>query len=118
MSDVTDTKQKFDPWTDPDPQPEDVEAWFADPENEWVTVTVPANTEVWVLIPDGVSVEEWAERKTAARARGEKLPEHIAAEEELAKRREAEEKDWSPEQKAKRAEERRVALEALEKLRR
>jgi hypothetical protein len=118
MRNVTDKKQKRDPWTDPDPQPEEFEEWFADPENEWYSVPIPPNSMLWVEIPDGVSVEEWQERKAAARARGEKLPEQIAAEEELAVAQAAEEKDWTPEQKAARAAERLAAREALEKLHR
>jgi hypothetical protein len=116
MSNVTDKKQKRDPWTDPDPQPEDFEAWFADPENEWVTVKIPPNSGFIFPIPDGVSAEEWSRRKAAARAQGERLPELIAFEEEVAARRTAEEKDWTPEQKAAREAERLAAREALEKL--
>lgn len=116
MENVTDKKQKRDPWTDPDPQPEDFEEWFADPENEWVTVEIPPHSVSVVFIPDGVSVEEWEKRKASARARGERLPEQIAAEEELAAAQAAEEKDWTPEQKAARAAERLAAREALEKL--
>jgi hypothetical protein len=43
MRDVTDTKQKKDPWTDPDPQPEDFEEWLADPENEIEWQSFPGN---------------------------------------------------------------------------
>jgi hypothetical protein len=116
MGNVTDKQQKVDIWTDPDPQPEDVRAWFADPDNEWVSVEIPPNSMLWVEIPAGVSVEEWEERKAAARARGERLPEHVAAEEELEARCAVEEKDWTPEQKAARAAEREAAREALERL--
>jgi hypothetical protein len=70
------------------------------------------------FIPDGVSWQEWKRRKAAAHARGEKLPEEIAFEEELAARRAAEENDWTPEQKAAREAERLAAREALEKLHR
>ena len=116
MRDVTDKQQKFDPWTDPDLQPEDVEAWFADPKNEWVSVRIPPNSGLWIEIPDGVSDEDWEKRRAAAHARGEKLPEEITAEEELAAAQAAEEKDWTPEQKAAREAERLAAREALEKL--
>lgn len=116
MNSVTDKKQKRDPWTDPDPQPEDFEEWFADHGNEWVTVEIPPNSTLWIEIPDGVSVGEWDERKATAHARGERLPEEIAAEEDLAARRAAEEKDWTPERKAAREAERLAAREALEKL--
>jgi hypothetical protein len=116
MRNVTDKQQKVDIWTDPDPQPEDVRAWFADPENERESVEIPANSVSVIFIPDGVSVEEWEERKSAARSRGELLPEEIAAEEELAAAQEAEESDWTPEQKAEREAERQAAREALEKL--
>jgi hypothetical protein len=118
MRNVTDKKQKRDPWTDPDPQPEDFEEWFANPENEWVSVNVPPNSGFFFVIPEGVTAEEWARRKAAARARGERLPEEIAFEEELAARRAAEEKDWTPEQKVERAAERNAAREALEELHR
>jgi hypothetical protein len=118
MRNVTDKQQKVDIWTDPDPQPEDVEAWFADPENEWTSVDVPPNSGLIFFIPDGVSIKEWKRRKAAAHARGEKLPEEIAEEEELAARRAAEEKDWTPEQKAAREAERLAAREALEQLHR
>lgn len=118
MSNVTDKQQKIDIWTDPDPQPEDVEAWFANPENEWVTIDVPPNSGLIFFIPAGVSGEEWKRRKAAARARGELLPEELAEEEELAARRAAEEKDWTPEQKAARKAELLAAREALEKLHR
>ena len=116
MGNVTDKKQKRDPWTDPDPQPEDFEKWFADPENEWVSVKIPLNSGFIFPVPVGMSIEEWRRRKAEAHARGEKLPEEIAEEEELAARRAAEEKDWTPEQKAARAAERLAAREALEKL--
>jgi hypothetical protein len=116
MRNVTDKKQKRDPWTDPDPRKEDFDEWFADPENEWVTIKIPPNSGLFFLIPEGVSGEEWKRRKAAAHARGERLPEEIAEEEELAARRAAEEKDWTPEQKAARAAELLAAREALEKL--
>lgn len=116
MENVTDKKQKRDPWTDPDPQPEDFEEWLADPENELVSVSIPPNSGFIFPIPNGVSAEEWKRRKAAAHARGEKLPEEIAEEEELAARRAAEEKDWTPEQKAARKAELLAAREALEKL--
>ncbi|HEY2716833.1 MAG TPA: hypothetical protein VGI73_11505 [Solirubrobacterales bacterium] len=116
MENVTEKKHKVDIWTDPDPQPEDVRAWFADPENEWVSVTVPPNSGLWIEIPDGVSYEEWEERRAGARAHGERLPEEITAEEELEAAQAAEEKDWTPEQKAAREAERLAAREALEKL--
>ena len=80
MRNVTDRQQKRDPWTDPDPQPEDFEEWFADPENEWVSVKIPPNSGFIFPIPDGVTGEEWARRKAAAHARREKLPEEIAFE--------------------------------------
>ena len=118
MKNVTDKQQKVDIWTDPDPQPEDVRAWFADPGNEWVEITIPPNSTRWIEIPDGVSEEEWEERRTAARARGEKLAEEIAADKELAAAQVAEEKDWTPEQKAAREAERQAAREALQKLHR
>jgi hypothetical protein len=116
MRNVTDKKQKRDPWTDPDPRKEDFDEWFADPENEWVTVKIPPNSGFFFVIPEGVSIEEWKKRKAVARARGEKLPEETAYEEELAARRSAEEKDWTPEQKAARVAELHSAREALEKL--
>ncbi len=116
MSNVTDKQQRVDIWTDPDPQPEDVRAWFADPKNEWVEVQVPANSGLTFFIPDGMSMEEWKRQQAAAHARGEKLPEEIAEEEELTARRAAEEKDWTPEQKAARKAELLAAREALEKL--
>lgn len=116
MKNVTDKKQKRDPWTDPDPQPEDFEEWLADPENELVTVKIPPNSGFIFPIPDGMSMKEWKRRKAAAHARGEKLPEEIAEEEELAARRAAEEKDWTPKQKAEREAELQAAREALEKL--
>ncbi|MBS1879633.1 MAG: hypothetical protein JST31_08985 [Actinobacteria bacterium] len=116
MTDVTDKQQKRDPWTDPDPQPEDFEEWLADPENELITVKIPPNSGFIFPIPEGVTAEEWKRRKAAAHARGERLPEEIAEEEELAARRAAEEKDWTPEQKAAREAERLAAREALEKL--
>lgn len=118
MGNVTDKKQKRDPWTDPDPQPEDFEKWFADPENEWVSVEIPPNSTLWIEIPDGVSEEEWDRRRAAARARGEQLPEEIVAEEELEAARAAEEEDWTPEQKVAREDERLAAREALEQLHR
>jgi hypothetical protein len=113
--DVTDTKHKPDIWTDPDPQPEDVEAWFADPTNEYRTVHVPRNSTLVVFGPKGVSDEEWEARRTAAHARGERLPEEIEAEARLAAAQAEEEKDWTPEQKAAREAERSAAREALEK---
>ena len=116
MSNVTDKKQKRDPWTCPDPQPEDFEEWFADPKNEWTSVKIPPKSLSVVFIPEGVSVEEWEERKAVARARGERLPEQIVADEELAAAQAAEEKDWTPEQKAAREAERLAAREALEQL--
>jgi hypothetical protein len=116
MGNVTDRQQKVDIWTDPDPQPEDVRAWFADPENEWVSVDIPPNSGFFFFVPDGLTIEEWRRRKAAAHARGEKLPEEIAEEEELATRRAAEERDWTPEQKAERKAELEAAREALEKL--
>ena len=116
MENVTDKQQKRDPWTDPDPQPEDFEEWFADPESEWVSVKVPPNSGLMIFIPDGVSYEEWEKRQAAAQARGEKLPEEVAAEEKLAAAQAVEEKDWTPEQKAAREAERLAAREALEKL--
>jgi hypothetical protein len=115
MSDVTHKQHKRDPWTDPDPQPEDFEAWLDDPENELVVVEVPPNSTLVVFGPKGVSDEEWEARWTAAHARGERLPEEIEAEERLAADQAEEEKDWTPEQKAKRAAERLAASEALEK---
>jgi hypothetical protein len=117
MGNVTDKEQKRDPWTDPDPQPEDFEEWFANHENEWVTVKVPPNSGLWIEIPDGVSYEEWEKRRAAAHARGEKLPEEIAAEEELEAAQAAEEEGWTPEQKSAREAERLAAREALEELR-
>lgn len=118
MKNVTEKQQRVDIWTDPDPQPEDVEAWFADPTNEWIEVKVPPNSTRWIEIPDGMSYEEWERRRAEAHARGEKLPEEIAADEELAAAQAAEEKDWSPGQKAVREAERLAAHEALEKPRR
>lgn len=115
MGNVTDKKQARDPWTDPDPQPEGFEEWFADPENEWVTVKIPPNSGFFFPIPEGVSAEEWKKREAAAHARGEQPPELIAFEEDVAARRAAEERDWTPEQKAERAAERQAAREALEK---
>jgi hypothetical protein len=115
MSDVTDKQQLRDPWTDPDPRPEDFEAWLDEHADELEWIEVPPNSTLVVMVPKGVSEEEWAERKAAARARGERLPEQTVAEEELAAAQAEEEKDWTPEQKAAREAERLAASEALEK---
>jgi hypothetical protein len=108
-------KQHFkDPWTDPDPRREDFQAWLDAPENELEIVEVPPNSTLMVFGPKGVSDEEWDRMKAAAHARGERLPGEIEAEERLAAAQAEEEKDWTSEQKAKRAAERLAASEALD----
>ena len=100
MTDVTEAKQKYDPWTDSDPDPERTEAWFDDPANVWYSIHVPPNTSIFVVVPEGISADERDRRKAAALARDER-------------RRAEEEKDWSPEQKATREAERVTAEEAF-----
>jgi hypothetical protein len=47
MSDVTDTKQQRDPWTAPDPQPEDFDEFLSDPNRREVQ-RLPGNPDAKV----------------------------------------------------------------------
>jgi hypothetical protein len=58
---------KKDPWTDPDPQPEDFAAWFAEAGPEDFEVQyVPAGTTEFVYIGNE-DPEEWVKRNRAER---------------------------------------------------
>ena len=92
MSDVTDRQHAgLNPWVDhPDPGPEDFAPYFAEMRPEEVEHFPPNPGLRFIFIgdedPDG-----WIERRDAAHARGERLPEEIEADEraerELARRR-------------------------------
>jgi hypothetical protein len=75
------TRTKKDPWTDPDPGPEDFEEYLDSLKPEdWIEV--PAGTTKLIRIGD-MDADEWLEKCDAAHARGELLPEEIEADERL-----------------------------------